>query len=411
MKPEELQEQLNTLKTALETSLTQKAKDEITLQLKGIQDQINTLKDAAPKDDPKVAELEIQLKELKEAAEKNQPVIDAFVKQPDKQIKRQAKGFNEMLREGIKENEDKLRTLKKGQAVSFEMKEVADMSFATNFSTADVSVSDLRPGIIELPRRKLHIRQLLSMGTMSKSNYVYVKEVAGEEGPETVAEGSLKNQFDLDLKEVDVPAEYIAGFIVISRKMLDDVDGMTTFLQSRLPELLLRTEDTQLITGDGTSPNLSGITDTGNFTAPTGSATIDIEQLVEAIAQLEGYDRESNGILLNPADYWRLALTKGATSGDYSLPQGIVVVGEDGVMRIGGVPVFRSTAMTVDKFIVGDWVMGANLIVREPPRVEFFFEDSTNVRYNKVTVRVEERVAFPVYGDNYFIYGDLGNAS
>lgn len=411
MKPEELQEQLNTLKTALETSLTQKAKDEITLQLKGIQDQINTLKDAAPKDDPKVAELEIQLKELKEAAEKNQPVIDAFVKQPDKHIKRQAKGFNEMLREGIKENEDKLRTLKKGQAVSFEMKEVADMSFATNFSTADVSVSDLRPGIIELPRRKLHIRQLLSMGTMSKSNYVYVKEVAGEEGPETVAEGSLKNQFDLDLKEVDVPAEYIAGFIVISRKMLDDVDGMTTFLQSRLPELLLRTEDTQLITGDGTSPNLSGITDTGNFTAPTGSATIDIEQLVEAIAQLEGYDRESNGILLNPADYWRLALTKGATSGDYSLPQGIVVVGEDGVMRIGGVPVFRSTAMTVDKFIVGDWVMGANMIVREPPRVEFFFEDSTNVRYNKVTVRVEERVAFPVYGDNYFIYGDLGNAS
>lgn len=411
MKPEELQEQLNTLKTALETSLTQKAKDEITLQLKGIQDQLNTLKDAAPKADPKVAELEIQLKELKEAAEKNQPVIDAFVKQPDKQIKRQAKGFNEMLREGIEENQEKLRSLKKGQGVSFEMKDVADMGFAGNFNTADVSVSDLRPGIIELPKRKVHIRQLLSMGTMSKSNYVYVKEVAGEEGPETAEENALKNQFDLDLQEVDVPAEYIAGFLVISRKMLDDIDGMTTFLQSRLPELLLRSEDTQLITGDGTSPNLSGITDTGNFTAPTGSATVDIEQLVEAIAQLEGYDRESNGILLNPADYWRLALTKGATSGDYSLPQGIVVVGEDGVMRIGGVPVFRSTAMTVDKFIVGDWVMGANLIVREPPRVEFFFEDSTNVRYNKVTVRVEERVAFPVYGDNYFIYGDFGNAS
>ena len=115
--------------------------------------------------------------------------------------------------------------------------------------------------------------------------------------------------------------------------------------------------------------------------------------------------------MLNPADYWRLALTKGQTSGDYTMPAGIVVVGEDGVMRIGGVPVFRSTACTLDKFIVGDWVMGANLITREAPRVEFFFEDSTNVRYNKVTVRVEERIAFPIYGDNYFIYGDFGNES
>jgi hypothetical protein len=28
-----------------------------------------------------------------------------------------------------------------------------------------------------------------------------------------------------------------------------------------------------------------------------------------------------------------------------------------------------------------------------------------------VTVRIEERVAFPIYGDNYFIYGDFGNVS
>ena len=72
---------------------------------------------------------------------------------------------------------------------------------------------------------------------------------------------------------------------------------------------------------------------------------------------------------------------------------------------------FRSTAVTVDKYIVGDWVMGANLLTREAPRVEFFYEDGTNVTTNKVTVRVEERVALPIYGSNYFIYGDFGNVS
>jgi len=192
--------------------------------------------------------------------------------------------------------------------------------------------------------------------------------------------------------------------------MLDDVTGMTTFLQSRLPELLLRAEDAQLLNGTGTSPQLSGITDAGNFTAPTGTATIDVEQLVQAIAQLEGYDREANGVLLNPADWYRIWLTKAAGSGEYDLPMNLVTkVGDQ--MFIAGVPVFRSTAIAVDKFIVGDWAMGANFILREAPRVEFFYEDGTNVRENMVTVRIEERVAFPIYGDNYFIYGDFGNVS
>ncbi|MTW37867.1 phage major capsid protein, partial [Streptococcus pneumoniae] len=115
----------------------------------------------------------------------------------------------------------------------------------------------------------------------------YVKEIAGEGAPATAAEGATKSQFDLDLQEVSVKAEWIAGFIKISRNMLDDVEGMTTFLGSRLPELLLRTEDAQILNGNGTSPNLSGITNTGNFTAFGGAATIDIEQLVQAISQLE----------------------------------------------------------------------------------------------------------------------------
>jgi len=359
-----------------------------------------------------IGEVKSEIKIIKDEAEKNQKALDELIAAKNRKTFGDApKSFNTVLAESITENADKIKTLKKGQSVQMELKEVADMTFATNFSTADSSVTQVRPGIIELPKRKLHIRQLLQGGSLGTSTFSYVKEVTGEEGPETVAEGSAKNQFDLDLQEVDAPSQYIAGYIRISRKMLDDIQGMTTFLQSRLLEKLLRVEDEQLLNGDGNSSNLSGITDSGNFTAFSGSATIDVEQLVQAISQLEGLDREANGILLSPADYWRIALTKGATSGDYSMPAGIVVVGEDGVLRIGGVPVYRSTAMTTDKFIVGDWVMGANLLTREAPRVEFFYEDGTNVRENKVTVRVEERIAFPIYGNDYFIYGDFGNVS
>lgn len=323
----------------------------------------------------------------------------------------EVKSFGELLMEGVQENEGKLKELKKGSSVSFQLKAVTDMTFANSFPTADSSVAFVRPGIIEIPKRKLHIRELLPSGSMgAKSTFDYVKETAGEEGPETVNEAAQKNQFDLDLQEVSVPAEWIAGFVKVSRNMLDDVTGMTTFLQSRLPEKLLRVEDDQILNGNGTRPNLSGITDTGNYTAFAGAATIDVEQLVQAIAQLEGYDREANGILLNPADWYAIWLTKASGSGEYDLPSNLVTkVGNS--MFIAGVPVYRSTAMTVDKFIVGDWSMGANFIIREPARVEFFYEDGTNVQTNQVTVRIEERVALPIYGSNYFIYGDFGNAS
>ena len=400
MDKKELMQELENLKSALQTAATAEAKAQIEAkmaELKSKLDEIETLKS--------------QIVVLKDAADKNQEALDGLIAAKNaKSATPEVKTFNSMLMDGIKENEDKIRTLKKGQSVSFEMKSVADMTFANNFSTADNSVTTVRPGIIELPKRKLHIRQLLNGGAMGTSNFAYVKEVAGEESLETVAEGAAKNQFDLDFQEAEVKAEYIAGYIRMSKKMLDDVTGMTTFLQSRLMEKLLRVEDEQILNGDGTSPNLSGITDSGNFTAASGG-TIDVEQLVYAISQLENLDREANGILLNPSDYWRIALTKGATSGDYSLPPGIVTVGEGGILRIGGVPVYRSTAVTVDKFIVGDWVMGANLLTREAPRVEFFYEDGNNVTKNQVTVRVEERVAFPIYGIDYFIYGDFGVVS
>ena len=395
MEKKELMEQLEALKTELKTAADVAVKKEIEAKMAELKTQLEA-----------ITEVKADIKVIKDAADKNQKALDELiVAKNQKPVNPEGTSFNSLLAEGIKENFDKITTLKKGQSVSFDMKAVADMTFAVNFSTADSSVAQVRPGIIELPKRKLHIRQLLQGGTMGTSTFDYVKEVTGEEAPETVAEGAAKNQFHLSLQEVSSPSQYIAGYIRLSRKMLDDVQGMTTFLQSRLLELLLREEDDQLINGDGTSPNISGITDTGNYTAASTAETAEALMLIDAISQLEGYDREANGILLHPTDYWTLAKLSNLNQSS------VVVTSENGVLRIGGVPVFRSTACAVDQYIVGDWAMGANFLVREAPRVEFSYEDATNFTTNKVTVRVEERVAFPIYGDNYFIVGDFGNVS
>ncbi len=316
----------------------------------------------------------------------------------------EGKNFTEALKIAATENHDKIRTLKKGESITLEMK---DMTFGNAFTSAGASVTYVKPGIIELPKRKLHIRELLQGGGMGpNSTFDFVKEITGTGSIANVAEGTLKSQFGLALQETSVRAEWIAGFMVMSYNLLNDVEGMTTFLSNRLPEKLLRVEDTQILNGSGVQPNLLGLQSTGNYTAAAAAAVNRAETLIQAIAQLENLDREANGILLNPTDWYTLWLYKGSTSGDYTLPRDLVqTVG--GNMFIAGVPVFRSTAQTFSDFLVGDWNMGANLITREPARVEFFREDSTNVRTNQVTVRIEERVALPVYGNDYFIYGNF----
>jgi len=317
------------------------------------------------------------------------------------------KNFTEALGIAAKENQDKLANLKKGEGITLELK---DMTFGNAFTSAGASVTYVKPGIIELPKRKLHIRELLTGGGMGpNSTFDFVKEITGTGSIANTAEGTLKSQFGLALQETSVRAEWIAGFMVMSYNLLNDVEGMTTFLSNRLPEKLLRVEDSQILNGSGVQPNLLGIQSVGNYTAAAAASVSRTETLIQAISQLEVLDREANGILLSPKDWYNLLLYKASTSGEYTQP--VLITFQNGNLTVAGVPVFKSTAQAEFDFLVGDWTMGANLITREPARVEFFREDSTNVRTNQVTVRIEERIALPVYGNDYFIYGNFDAVS
>ena len=235
---------------------------------------------------------------------------------------------------------------------------------------------------------------------MSGSNYAYIKETSiipkgeGSYPVDAAAEGVEKQGFDVNYSQILSPAQWIAGYLVCSRNMMDDIVAFSSYLESRLTELLLAAEDRQLLTGDGTSPNISGITDTGNFTASSAGGAATINTIISDMGQLASYKRDVNGVLLNDQTYFDLLVS--STNAAIST--------SNGQMYIAGVPVFKNQALDKGASIVGDWVNGANLLIREPARVEFFYEDSDNVRKNNVTVRVEERIAFPIYANNYFVY-------
>jgi HK97 family phage major capsid protein len=313
----------------------------------------------------------------------------------------------------------------------FERKEIKKFSLDLNLKTVGaVSTANVtggtwgyqrKPGIIMNPNTKQHVRDLLNVQQAGPGTDLYfmyesgtgegsiaaVAETTAAAAPTTQATG-LKPQFDVDLAEAHVPFEIIAGWMLMSRKALNNIPGFLSFLQSRLPEKLMDVEDSYLLYGTGANNQVKGILTAPNYTASTSSSSVLVEKIIDDISLLEDtYKRTANGIAMRPADYYEFFKNKAGGSGEYDLPQGVVFV--NGVLYILGIPVAKTTALTAGDYVVGDFQNGADLLVQESMRLEFFEQDSTNVRTNQITVRIEETIAFPVYGGNYFIKGDSGS--
>jgi HK97 family phage major capsid protein len=394
--PIDLMQELENLKTSLGNDLKKEIPKEAEKSFKSLKNRIEETTE----------ELEA-LKEWKvekdEADKKNQRFIDKMAKQKDIEIAHK-ESFEGEFQKQLEEHTDNLAKLQRKEIsrFGFDLTEKAIMTIGTATTGLTSNMATNNRGIIELPNRFSHVRDFVPQGTMNGSSFPFQYESAAMIGaPAPVAEGDLKPEVEIRLAEALAPAEYVAGWTNMSTKLLDDVPGMNTFLRNRLVNALMVAEDGQLITGTGVSPQLKGIGTAGNFTAATDLAAVDdMLQILGGIGQLAGYNRRANAILLSVADYFRLIGTQTETNG-----LKIVEVSGTGQFTFLGIPVAYTPAIATGTYYVADLQNGALLLFREAPRVEFFYEDSDNVRRNAVTVRIEERIAFPVFGNNYVIKG------
>ena len=386
--------------------------EEIKSAFEGIKSEVNGAIESAKADN--ASALESVKAELEATKASISVVKDEIEKLEAKQNRSkmnqtEVKGFNASLADAIEQNGDNLAKLARGEqkrsSFILDTKAVGNMTEAVNL-TGDIT-RQYANQVYALPSRKVHLRSLLPIGTINQGLFTFPYESGGEGAPAAQVQGSSKAQVDFDITMKDAAAQYIAGYVRISRQMLDDIPAMTSFLQSRLLEKYLIAEDAQILSGDGTAPNLQGIL--GVATAATGAATVDVEQLVQAIAQLESSNYSATGIMVNPTDWAAIMNTKN-TNAAYSLPASTVVT-TDGNVSIAGIPLYKSTAIAADKFVVGDWSMGAQIMQNQGISVQFSEFDGNNFVENMITVRVEARIAFPIYYAGAFVYGDFGNVA
>ncbi|MEY4334613.1 MAG: hypothetical protein RLZZ196_3363, partial [Bacteroidota bacterium] len=265
--------------------------EEIKSAFEGIKTEVSGAIESAKAENAVAVEgLKTELEELKSQVAVVKDAADKLEAKNNRKTmnENQVKGFNLTLADSIEKNADSIAKLGRGEqkraGFIMDTKAVGTMLESTNL-TGDIT-REYANQVYALPSRKVHLRSLLPVGTINQGLFTFPYESGGEGDPAAQTQGSSKAQVDFDITMKDAPAQYIAGYVRISRQMLDDIPAMTSFLQSRLLEKYLIAEDAQLLSGNGTAPNLQGIT--GVATAATGAATVDVEQLVQAIAQLEG---------------------------------------------------------------------------------------------------------------------------
>lgn len=277
---------------------------------------------------------------------------------------------------------------------------------ATSGGSLDVPARDAATSL--LPKRRMTIRDLLTVLRVSSGSVEYVNQTARPANAAAVAEGAAKPESGAAFELRTVTTKVIAHWLPASRQILEDAPQLQGTIDVELRYGLALAEENQLLNGDGLGPNLHGLIPQATpFADPLGLADPNmIDTIGAAVLQSALAEFPADGIVVHPADWMRMRLLKDI-DGKYLLgdPQSAVVP------SLFGLPVVPTQGMTVDKFLVGSFAQAGTLYDRWEARVEVSTEHADFFTRNLVAVLAEERLGLAVKQPGALTFGDFGNVA
>lgn len=248
------------------------------------------------------------------------------------------------------------------------------------------------PGIVPFPVETRTVRDLMAQGTMDSNTIEYYEHTTFTNAAAPVAEGGTKPEAALGFTLRTDPAQVIAVWIPVTKQTLADVSAIQSFIEGQLRVMLQRTEETQLISGDGTSPNISGILDRSGIQTQAKGALPTPDAIYLAMTKIEvNAFADPDAYVTHPNDWAEVRLLR-TTDGIYIWGSPADV----GPERIWGLPVRKTTAIAEGTGLVGDFNPWALVLQREGVTITMSSEHSTYFIENKVAILAEERLALVV---------------
>ena len=195
----------------------------------------------------------------------------------------------------------------------------------------------------------------------------------------------------------------------MTEELLADVSGIQGYVNSRLSTMMRLRLDGQLLSGDGTAPNLEGILDAGK----TGVNTVDYSAyagdlnrmgaIYEAITDIRtNAFVEPDAIVMHPNDWLQVvtSVTDITTSGSKN-PLFVAAGGFNGAAQatLWGLKVVPTTAIAEGTVLVGRFGGGeaAHIVMKQGIDIAVSDSHSDFFSKGKVAIRATMRAGFPVY--------------
>lgn len=256
---------------------------------------------------------------------------------------------------------------------------------------------------------KLVLRDLLNVSGTNRDVIEYVREESFTRAAAPVAHGAAKPQAALEYTLQTTTVRTIAVWIPATVQMLADWPALRNLIDSRLLYDLRKVEEYEVMYGDGTGSHFSGIIPNAGHDIAVADARITTPTIIDDIrvgmTEVARSGFTPNGLAIDPIDWEAVQLMKG--SDEHYLAQ--VFPDSSGAMRIWGLRVVETVAAQdaagnpteARNLVVGDWVRGATLWIREEANVQVGMQNDDFTK-NLRTILAEERAAFAVQAPDAF---------
>ena len=274
-----------------------------------------------------------------------------------------------------------------------------------------------REGIVERAKRAARVRDLFAVQQTNTNMIEYFRVSGFTNNAAARAERNAGDtayvssaQSSMTVVGVQAPVRTIAHFEVAHRNVLDDEPTLRGIIDSELLYGLRLVEDDQILNGDGTGSNLTGIRNTSgiqtlNWSAGTvGDSRIDAVRRGITKALLAYY--EPTGVIVHPNDMEDIELTKD----DENRHIMVMSVSLGAEARLWRLPMVSSPAITEGKALVGSFGIGATLYDRMEGTIRIAEQHSDLFIRSAVAVLAEERIALAVKRPESFVEVSFNSA-
>lgn len=248
------------------------------------------------------------------------------------------------------------------------------------------------PEIIAEPDKKLVVKDLITVGETGQPLIKYFREVSRTGAAGIVPDDgtTVKPLIDKTWTSESAEVKTIAGRVEIHKHMLDDIPALRTDIDTTLTYEVNKVENAQILAGDGTGENFSGLIT--NATAygqtarePSGATILDRLRLAMLQVSAAGYVVDAH--VLNIWD-WAAAEMLKDTTGRYIFGNPFM---ETPTPRLWGRRVVDTEDMPEGDFLTGAFKLAATYYQRQDIEILLSSENRDNFDKNMLTVRGEKR--------------------